>query len=386
MRDKLLENLLVFIPAGSKLRFTMSEADAFKRMSHPRSILLLRFGSLGDTIVGLPAIMAVRARYPKAHICLCSESRADRDVVLPEDILARRHMVDEFMYWPMHGRTLPRRITQLRLALSGVRRPWDLGIALDAFNPKTDLNRHYYQRILRWLGCRNVFAPLVYEAPINRTDELVNALRALDVGPCVQPFGCLRGTLDPGAIREADRLLSQVGGSAGVTFMAVGAWSNMPAKRWPIERFKFVLTRLIEEYRVCPVLIGSGTEELCIMDRLGGLKRALPAFGLDLALVEALLSRCSFYLGNDCGVMHLAAAVGLPCVAVFSARDIQRRWEPYGDCHTVFRHDVPCKECMLIECREHKMDCIMRTDQESVLDACLELLDRIGNLPQNDPQ
>jgi len=66
----------------------------------------------------------------------------------------------------------------------------------------------------------------------------------------------------------------------------------------------------------------------------------------------ALMEGARFYLGNDTGVMHLAAAVSIPCVGVFSARNWPGIWEPYGHGHKVLRFDVPCSGCHLAVCNK----------------------------------
>jgi ADP-heptose:LPS heptosyltransferase len=70
----------------------------------------------------------------------------------------------------------------------------------------------------------------------------------------------------------------------------------------------------------------------------------------------------------------MAAAVGVPCVAIFSSRDYPGRWYPQGEGHRVFRSQIECEGCGLVECIEKQMECIKRISANEVLDACREIL------------
>ena len=91
----------------------------------------------------------------------------------------------------------------------------------------------------------------------------------------------------------------------------------------------------------------------------------------------ALLDRCKLFVGNDTGTMHLAAAGGLPCVALFSARDEQGKWDPMGGPHHVIRKSVPCAGCMLVQCVERDRLCLRLIEVDEVVAAAEDLLRRV---------
>jgi len=88
----------------------------------------------------------------------------------------------------------------------------------------------------------------------------------------------------------------------------------------------------------------------------------------------ALLERCRLFIGNDTGTMHLAASSGVPCVALFSARDEPGKWEPMGERNVVLRKSVPCAGCMLTSCDERDRLCLRLIEVEEVIDAASSLL------------
>ena len=85
----------------------------------------------------------------------------------------------------------------------------------------------------------------------------------------------------------------------------------------------------------------------------------------------ALLQDCTLYLGNDTGTMHLAAAVGTPCVAIFAAIDWVGKWTPFGDNNRVFRKSVECEGCHTPTCfNNHK--CLDLVTVDEVYAACAD--------------
>ena len=87
----------------------------------------------------------------------------------------------------------------------------------------------------------------------------------------------------------------------------------------------------------------------------------------------AVLARCQLFLGHDSGPMHLAAAVGTPCIAIFSSRNLPGEWFPYGKSHRVMYQPMPCQGCKLDVCEEYKKACIRSISIEIVEEAVLQI-------------
>ena len=128
--------------------------------------------------------------------------------------------------------------------------------------------------------------------------------------------------------------------------IGIAPGSKWESKIWPEERFAEIVQRLIAELGVFPVIFG-GDEDREKGDRLiAGWKQGANAAGqLSVRESAAMLQDCRLYVGNDTGTMHLAAAVGTPCVAVFAAIDWVGKWTPFGDNNRVFRKSVECEGC-----------------------------------------
>ena len=92
----------------------------------------------------------------------------------------------------------------------------------------------------------------------------------------------------------------------------------------------------------------------------------------------ACFARARLFLGLDSGPMHLAAAVGTPCVAIFAARNIPRVWFPHGDRHRVLYHEVDCMGCGLETCVVEKKKCLMSITVDEVVGAVEASLGKVA--------
>jgi heptosyltransferase-2 len=152
--------------------------------------------------------------------------------------------------------------------------------------------------------------------------------------------------------QQAEARLQRFGSRPGAVRVAVGAGASYgSAKCWPPERFAIALNLLALERDAEMVLFGTPAESAVSNAIQDGLRqKAIDLVGqTQIAELPALLSRCSVFLGNDSGAMHVAAAVGLPVVAIFGPTD------PFGTAPVTPRcaivQEKPyCSPCFLRRC------------------------------------
>jgi ADP-heptose:LPS heptosyltransferase len=169
--------------------------------------------------------------------------------------------------------------------------------------------------------------------------------------------------------------LDQLPSDDGRPWVGVGPGSKMPAKRWPEDRFREVVRELIEEFEIWPVVFGGAGDAPLGRRLISGWGRGFNAAGaLSLRGSAAALQRCLFLLTNDTGTMHLGAAVGVQCVALFSSRAAPGLWNPLGANHILFRSDIECEGCGLTECLQYHNECLRRISSADVLETCREIL------------
>ena len=161
-------------------------------------------------------------------------------------------------------------------------------------------------------------------------------------------------------------------------FIAVSLGTKVEVKDWGGNNWRRLLARLGNRYLGLGLLLVGATEERDLSSD-GAVEWRGPVQNLcgvtSPRETAALLGRAKLFLGHDSGPMHLAAAVGTRCVAIFSARNLPRVWFPFGSGHHVIYHDVPCKGCGLETCVKFEKRCITSVSVDEVFSAVVEALD-----------
>lgn len=153
------------------------------------------------------------------------------------------------------------------------------------------------------------------------------------------------------------------------------------AKRWPPPRVAQVITRVsMERHAVC-VLVGAESDRDAGREIESAVPPGVGVVNLmgrtDLRQLAGVLARCSAFVSNDSGAMHLAAAVGVPVAAIFGPTD-ERVTAPLGN-HDVIAHQVFCRPCMLRDCPiDHR--CMKRIPVDRVFDAVERRLPIAGDV------
>jgi len=134
---------------------------------------------------------------------------------------------------------------------------------------------------------------------------------------------------------------------------AINVSGGWPAKRWPIERFAALIDAISEKssWRFMAIW---GPGERANAEKLAELTQVpvMPTPPTTLKKLASLLQKAAIMITNDSGPMHIAAALGTPCVAIFGPTNPKLQG-PYGEQHCVVRKEsLPCLGCNRLNC-EH---------------------------------
>jgi heptosyltransferase-3 len=367
------------------LELSTEQVEQLRKQKHLR-ILIYRFGQLGDTIVALPALWAIRRAFPEASLTYLTSDHPGRGFVLPQEILPREGLIDNWLAYTREGPGKLRGLIQLWKTLRA--RQFDLLVYLvPRMRPRLSVWRDL--AFFRSAGIRLVagqkglrsFPSRVPGQPLpsveHEADHLLHRL-ALSHIPIPQSN---RGNMDLALTSEEkqaakDWLRSHVPGySSAVSLVGIGPGSKWPSKIWPVERFEELGGRLITDFSLFPIVFG-GPGDVPLTNHLikhWG-KGASAAGVLSVRAAATTLAHCRLFVGNDTGTMHLAAAVRTPCVGIFAAQNWPGRWHPYGPGHIVLRRSVPCEGCGLEVCTKEGMRCLKEISVEDALQACRTVL------------
>ena len=354
-----------------------------------RRLLVFRCGQLGDMIMSLPAVWAVRRHWPEASLTLLCDVHPGRRHVPASHIFDGTGIFDSIEHYLVGGnvagkvRAVADRIRLFRRIRAG---RYD-GVVYLAPSMRTPgqvwRDRAFFRAagIGRIYGTRHFPAAQAklpgqpFAASRSEADLLLTRLAADGIAIAGEGRSWLDLCLGEAESAEVARWRSRLGNDGGRVWLGLGPGSKMPAKRWPVERFAAVVETLIDRYDIWPVVFG-GSEDHAHGERLvAGWGRGFNAAGaLSVRASARALKNCALYLGNDTGTMHLAASAGIPCVALFSARDRPGAWYPYGVPQKVFRVALECEGCFLVECRERKNACLTAISVDQVIAGCEEIL------------
>jgi lipopolysaccharide heptosyltransferase II len=347
-----------------------------------KRILIYRPGALGDTIVAIPTIQALRRRYPDAALALMTV-RMDAGL-WADEVLREFVWFDEVItYAPGDLRKL-RAVRELWQRLRQFGADTVVHLSSEQNSPARILrDRAFFALagIPKFVG--GAAASVTWYGRRRRDDRLypfeVDRLLsfAVEAGAAPSDRPVFDLPIGEAARARVDALIEEPPFDSGRMLVGMCPGSKQPSKCWPVDRYGEVGRRLIDTYGASIVVVG-GEQERAAGEQIG---RAWPpgrwlntASRLSILEMAELLRRCTFYLGNDTGAMHLAAAVDTRCVAVFSARSPEHSWHPYGDDHIVIRRRPSCRNCFLTECTRQKSRCLTEISVEDVWSACTRTL------------
>ena len=166
----------------------------------------------------------------------------------------------------------------------------------------------------------------------------------------------------------------------GRPFALIHPAAAFDTKTWAASNFARVVEHLAARGLPAVAIAAPGEEK--VIDEVRAHSRAPLAGFNDLSLPEltALAARASIFVGNDSGVAHVAAAVGVPQVVVFGSSNVAH-WRPWTSAPAeVVREEMPCAPCPGYTCAEFGTpECIRRVPAERVVAAVERVLETVGS-------
>lgn len=333
-------------------------------------ILVRATNWVGDAILSLPALRALRSAFPAANI----------------SILARPHIAELYRGQGIADALLPYDSRGMHAGLWGGERlarqlraqEFDAALLLqNAFDAAWVAWRaRIPERIGYARDGRSVFltkairVPKTGEIPAHEQLYYLELLRRAGWLASYTGDTFIGLRVEPEASENAERALIGAGAQPGKLRVAIGAGASYgSAKCWPSARFAEILNRLQADFRADVILFGTDAEKEVASAISTGMRR--PPIDLigttSIGDLPALLARCHLFIGNDSGAMHVAAAVGLPVVAIFGPTDPAGTAPVTPRC-TIVQDKPHCSPCFLRRCPiDHR--CMTRITPEAVLSA-----------------
>jgi len=299
-------------------------------MSSPR-ILIVRLSAIGDVIQTMPVACALRERFPQAFLAWAVEERAAA-------LLDGHETLDELILLPRGWLKSPGGVWRLRHRLRSLR--FDVAIDVQSLTKSALLARLSGARrrigfgnpggreLSKWLNNQRVDPKSTHVV-----DRYLELLRPLGIESPAVRFQVPEREEDRAA---AEKVLRQMGLDRGFAIVNPGA--GWPSKLWPMERYAAVARHLGERRHIPSLVVWAGSTEQAMAEKVA---KAAPesahlAPPTSLTELAALARRARLFIGADTGPLHLAAAVGTPCVGLYGPWPAARHG-PYGPQHVALQ-------------------------------------------------
>jgi len=331
-------------------------------------ILIIKWSALGDIILSIPALKAIRDRFPKSDIILLTSSPG-------RELLSRYPFVKEFQ------------IFQHRSGFAGIKEIFDLSAEMRraSLNLVLDLQNNKRSHLISFLSC--IPRRIGYKTrklDFLLTDALDGA--RIKISPIRHQFRLLKLagidtqppkiniTVTDEEAAYADNMLSEewVGKHQILVGLNCGSSKKWQTKRWGLAKCA-KLCDILAQKRIRVVITGTKDDEEDAATILS-MARSKPinATGRTTIMqLAAIVQKCRVFISSDSAPMHLAAYLGIPYVAIFGPTDYKRHLQPAGRYSLIYKR-LKCAPCYKPRC--HHKRCMERISPEEVATAVKNLL------------
>ncbi len=351
--------------------------DVYREVMERKRILVIKLSALGDVILSVPSIRAIRERYPTGWITIVVERKF-------RDILKCCPYIDDVVSLEGVG-AMPRWMRLFRLGR------W---LANEYFDTAVDLQNNRSSHLLAYLSGayerlgydngkfsfllnrrvkedRRVLAPVEHQLKSLRHMGITGMDPRLELWP------------DPEAQTRMEAFLNEhwLGPDHTLVGINPGSSEKWPTKRWPLERIAWVMDELSKR-NIRVILLGT-PREIKIGEELSRRTSAKPIQAMgktDVNELVALIRRCDVLLTSDSAPMHIASAIGTPFVAIFGPTDPQRHVQATY-LHKVLYKKVSCSPCYLRVCPVGHI-CMKEISPPETLEAVLSLMEERAAIPR----
>lgn len=302
----------------------------------PQNILVLDLGQLGDVVLSLPALSAIRGRFPRARISVATGAAA-APVVEMSGAADRTLSIDRVGL--RDGPKLRALARLARLAGEVRRARYDLVIDLHSLSESNLLGylsgapaRVFAQRGGRSLDFLATVRTLWEDRDKHIVDRYLDVLRPLGIAAAPRVPHLQTRREDDEAVQG---MLRERGAAGERPLVGLFPGASTPLKRWPLDRFADLAGRL-ESHDGARMVLFLGPEEGAIAQqvRASFSPEAMVLDGLTLSQLASAAARLDLLVSNDTGPMHLAAAVGAPVLLLLGTTLRGPYWfGPVGEEH-----------------------------------------------------
>ena len=337
------------------------------------NILLTRTDRIGDVVLSTPAIKAVRDKYPDAYIAFMVRPYAN-------DIVEGNPYLDEVIEYDKAGRHKSF-LSTVKFALSLRKKKFDIAIMLHPTNRVHIIafiagipRRIGYDRKMSFLLTDRV-PHLKQKGRKHELEYTLDLLKSIGIEAMDKTLFIPVREKDMNAI---EIVLDEWHIGKEVPLIAINPGASSMSKRWLPENFAKVADALAGSLKARIFLV-SDKANAEFAEKVSKNMKYEPinlAGKTSVGELVALISKCSIFISNDSGPVHIACAVETPVVSIFGRNNpglSAKRWGPTGEKSIFLHKDVGCSECLAESCQKN-FKCLEAITPDEVLSAVEALI------------
>jgi heptosyltransferase III len=337
-----------------------------------QKVLIYRLGSIGDTVVALPSFRLIAKAFPKAERWLLTNFPYGAKVAPIESVLGPMDLLHGYLKYPIgtrHPQSLYHLVRQIRA--------WKPEVLVYLAAPRGRIKALRDALFFRACGIGKLIGVPWTEDLQKVRGPLAEGVwehEASRMGRCIAQLGDVHLddptsydiNLSPAEREEASKISARCQTLNGFICTSIG--TKAETKDWGKENWKELFSRVSTKWPALGLLLVGSADEYAqsgqVAERWHG--PVLNLCGNTPRETAALMEQALLFIGHDSGPMHLAAAVGTVCIAIFSARDLPGEWYPFGCRHHIIYHRTKCFGCRRVICEEYDKVCIRSVSVDEV--------------------
>ncbi|MBN2190124.1 MAG: lipopolysaccharide heptosyltransferase II [Candidatus Aureabacteria bacterium] len=335
-----------------------------------KKILLRAVNWIGDAVMMVPSVNAVKKMYPDAEIAVLGRGKIN-------DVLSLAGIVDRFIKYdiPPDLLELKERVKLAReIKAEGFSKCFVFPNSFDsALVPymagiPERIGFGSFPRII--LLSKTVKIPV---AEMHQAQKYFELVKADGFSGDMPDFNM---AADEASVKWAETFLSMNCRNRAVPLVGISPGAEYgPAKRWFPDRFASLINRIKNVYNAEIILLGSKND----MDVCGAVKRQVSETIIDtsgkttIKQLAAILKKVKLLITNDTGTMHLAAALQTPVLAIFGSTDAKATSPVKGNI-TIIRKETECSPCLNRICHRKTYECFSRISVDEVFGSLKKFL------------
>lgn len=346
-----------------------------------KNILVFKVGNIGDAVCAMPSLLAIRQCFKSAHITLLT-SPGKYGAPGAKELFDGSDLFDEILVYYSEEIGIKEKRKAFLKKLRGKKYELFIQLPEDLASFRTLLRNIFFAKLIgakSAIGFRINTTQIFKKAQVDNlvapqeTERLLRLLANYGIFLDKVEF---RFNIPHESIAKVQKVLSSKFGVLGSKLLiAINPGGKRETNCWKIERYQRLAEYLYKKYQANIIVLGATHEKVLGDEVLSHIPRmhALNACGV-LSLLETaeLLRSASLLISNSTGTIHLGAAVGAPCVGLYTIRDIPGKWSPYGGGHRIlYRLNFSCNYNSE-ECIKQSIDSITQEEARDACDAILQ--------------